>query len=272
MKIALVGLGRTGIIVAEYLLQQGVLSMVLCRPNGTAANKDIGELLHIKDTGIIVETSDHLESKLFQYQPDILIDFSCPSFLADNIHILEKCGVSVITAVTGYEAIELEKFKNVAQRGNIGIVVAPNITFGVNVLLAMTEIMAELMSDYDFAVYEEHHKYKKDSPSGTAKKIADKIQETLVLNEKVPIHALRAGGIIGKHKVMVSGEFDQIEISHQSYSRKAFAQGAYKVALFLFGKTGFYEMSDVFEQEKEHKRHILAAHKIKEDSSILNLA
>jgi len=272
VKIALVGLGRTGKVVAEYLLSQNVLSMVLCRPNSTNANKDLGEILDRNDTGIMIETSDHLERKLFQYKPDILIDFSRANFLTDNIHILEKCGVSVVTAVTDYDSAEIEKIKNVAQKGNIGVVLAPNITYGVNVLMLMTEIAAELMNSYDFEIYEEHHKQKKDSPSGTAKKIALKIQEVLDRNDEIPTHAVRAGGIIGKHKVIICGEYDSIEISHQSYSKKAFAQGAYKVSQFLMGKTGFYEMSDVFEQEREQKRQIIALRKMMEDMNILNLA
>ncbi len=272
MKIALAGLGRTGKIAAEYLLQQGVLSMVLCRPNNPNANKDIGDILNIKSTGIMIETSDHLERKLFQHRPDVLIDFSSSSFLMDNLSVFESCGVNIITAVTGYESAELEKIKNVAQRGNIGIVVAPNITYGVNVLMLMAEIAAELMNDYDFQIYEEHYKHKKDSPSGTAKKIAEKIQRGLVVNEEIPTHAIRAGGIIGNHKVMICGEFDQIEISHQAYSRKAFAEGAYKVAQFITGKTGYYEMSDVFEQERQARKQIVTLRQADEDIKIYNLA
>lgn len=117
MKIALAGLGRTGKIAAEYLLQQGVLSMMLCRPNSIHANKDIGDLLNIKNTGIKIESSDHLEKTLFQNRPDVLIDFSSTSFLMDNLSVLENCGVNIITAVTGYESAELEKIRNVAQKG-----------------------------------------------------------------------------------------------------------------------------------------------------------
>lgn len=272
MKIALVGLGRTGKLAAEYFLQQGILNMVICRPNSASAGQDLGSILNIKDTGIIIETSDQLERKLFQKRPDVLIDFSGAEFLTENIGVLEKCGVNVVTAVTSYELAELEKIKNVAQRGNIGVVVAPNITYGVNVLMLMTEIAAQLMADYDFEIYEEHHKHKKDSPSGTAKKIAEKIQERLMTQNKIPTHAVRAGGIVGKHKVIISGEFDQIEISHQAHSRLAFVEGAYKVARFIYGKTGFYEMSDVFEHERQKKDEILATCKVEEDIETLHLA
>lgn len=272
MKIALVGLGRTGKIVAKYLLEQDALSMILCRPNSINANKDIGDILNIRDTGIRVETSEHLEQKLLQNRPDVLIDFSCPHFLMDHIHILEKCGVNIITAVTNYEAIELEKIRRIAQNGNIGVVVAPNITYGVNVLMLMTEIATELMNDYDFEIYEEHHKQKKDSPSGTAKKIAENIQQNLANHEEIPIHAVRAGGNISKHKVLICGEFDQIEISHQSYSQNAFAKGAYEAAKFVAERTGFYEMDDVFKHEKEKRRNILAMRLADENRRTLSLA
>ena len=254
MKIALVGLGRTGRIAAEYLLQQDALSMVLCRPNSSNANRDLGEILNIKSTGIMVDTTDHLERKLFHKKPDVLIDFSSHNFLKENIHTFAKCGINVVTAVTDYDRAEVEKLKIFAEKTNIGIVMAPNITYGVNVLMLMAEIAAELLGDYDFEVFEEHHKHKKDRPSGTAKKIVNKIRDGLLEQKEIPEHVVRAGGIIGKHKLMVCGEFDKLEISHESFSRVAFAQGAYKAAQFIAGKTGFYEMSDIFEHERQHRR------------------
>ncbi|CUH95010.1 hypothetical protein P22_1079 [Propionispora sp. 2/2-37] len=257
MKVALVGLGRTGKIVAEYLLRQQVLQMVFCRPNGPKANQDLGTFLHGKPTGIMIHTSDNLEEKLFQFRPDVLIDFSGPQFLRENIHILDKCAVSVVTAVTQYETADLEKFMRVAEKGSIGIVVAPNITYGVNILMLMTEIASVLLEGYDFEILEEHHRYKKDSPSGTAKKIADKILQNLPDIQEIPTHAVRAGSVVGKHTVMMYGEYDQLEISHQSYSREAFAQGAYKAAQFIQGKTGYYEMSDVFAYERKRKQEEL---------------
>lgn len=272
MKIALVGLGRTGKIVAKYLLEQNALSMVLCGPDSVNANKDLGEILNIRDTGIKVETSDHLEQKLLQNRPDVLVDFSYPGFLMDYLHVFETCGINIVTAVTTYGAVELEKIKNTARMGNIGIVVAPNITYGVNVLMHLAEIAAELMSGYDIEIYEEHHKLKKDSPSGTAKKLAEKLEQNLITHEEIPIHAVRAGESLSKHKVLLCGQFDQIEISHQAYSQNAFAKGAYQAAQFILGKTGYYEMNDVFQQEKENRRDLLAIHQADEQQRTLSLA
>ena len=258
MKIALVGLGKTGRVVAEYLLQQGLLCMVLCRQNSVQANKDLGEILNRKDTGIMIEPADRLEERLFYRQPDVLIDFSSSSFLRDNIHILAQCGVNVVTAVTDYEPVEIEKIKAVAEKGYIGVVMAPNITYGINILMLITEIAAQLMEDYDFEIIEEHHKQKKDRPSGTARKVADKISDSLLCYRDVAIHAVRSGGIIGHHKVLICGEFDKLEITHESFSRMAFAQGAHKAAQFICSKKGFFEMADIFEYEREQRLQKIA--------------
>lgn len=258
MKIALVGLGATGKIVAEYLLGKEVLSMVLCRKNSPHAYLDLGMILNRRNTNIFIEPCEHLEQKLFENKPDVLIDFSSSHFLRDNINMLAHYGINIVTAVTDYEPAEIEKIKQIALQDKIGVIMAPNITQGVNVLMLLTDIATELMKGYDFQVLEEHHHRKKDSPSGTAKKIAAKI-ETIMTNHfdhrEVPIHAVRAGGIVGKHKVLICGEHDQLEISHESFSRIAFAEGAYKAAQFLHGKKGLYEMSNVFDAEKIIQQH-----------------
>lgn len=258
IKIALVGLGATGKIVAEYLLEKQVLSMVLCKRNNPHAYLDLGVVLNRRNTNIFIEPCEHLERKIFENKPDVLIDFSSSHFLRDNINLLAHYGVNIVTAVTDYEPAELEKIKQVALQDKIGVIMAPNITYGVNVLMLLTEIATELMSGYDFQVLEEHHHRKKDSPSGTAKRIATKIEKILAstLEEKeVPIHAVRSGGIVGKHKVLICGENDQLEISHQSFSRIVFAEGAYKAAQFIYGKKGLYGMDSVFDGEKVVKKH-----------------
>lgn len=258
MKVALVGLGATGKIVAEYLLGKNALSMVLCRKNSPHAYLDLGTVLNRRDTTIIIEPCEHLEQKIFENKPDVLIDFSSSHFLRDNINILAHYGVNIVTAVTDYEPAEIEKIKQIALSGNIGVIMAPNITYGVNVLMLLTQIAAELMNDYDFHVLEEHHNRKKDSPSGTAKKIAAKIETilaTTLMDKEVPIQAVRSGGIIGKHKVLICGEHDQLEISHQSFSRFAFAEGAYKAAQFIHGKKGLYGMDDVFDGQRTINKH-----------------
>lgn len=258
MNIALVGLGATGKIVAEYFLEKAVLSLVLCRKNSPHAHVDLGVVLNRRDTNIIIEPCEHLERKIFENKPDVLIDFSSAHFLRENITMLAHYGVNIVTAVTDYEPADMEKIKQTALQGKIGVIMAPNITYGVNVFMLLAEIATDLMKDYDFHVLEEHHSRKKDSPSGTAKKIAAKMETILtdhLENREVPIQALRSGGIIGKHKVLICGQHDQLEISHQSFSRVAFAEGAYKAAQFIHGKKGLYGMEHVFDSEKVIEKH-----------------
>jgi len=258
MKIALVGLGTTGKIVAEYLLGKNVLSMVICKKDSVHAYSDLGKILNCRDTNIIVEPCEHLERKIFENKPDVLIDFSSSHFLRDNISMLAHYGINIVTAVTDYGPSEIERIKQIASQDKIGVIMAPNITYGVNVLMLLTEIATELMSGYDFHVLEENHNRKKDSPSGTAKKIASKIETILadnLIDSQVPIQAVHSGGIIGKHKVLISGEYDQLEISHQAFSRFAFAEGAYKAAQFIYGKKGLYGMDNVFDSHKATIKH-----------------
>ncbi|BBB91961.1 MAG TPA: 4-hydroxy-tetrahydrodipicolinate reductase [Methylomusa anaerophila] len=256
MKIALIGLGTTGKIVAEYLLKEQALAMVLCRQDSPKEGKDLGEILHRPTTGIAIESTADLEEKLLRYQPDVLIDFSRPGFLSQNLAVLAKCKVNVVTAVTGYSEMETKRIKVVARNGKIGIVMAPNITYGVNVLLMMARIAAHLQMECDFEIIEENHRDKTDSPSGTAKKIATAISSTIGENggenNPIPIHSIRSGDIIGRHKILVTGKYDQIEIAHTAFSREAYAEGAFKAAQFIHGRTGFFEMKDVYRLEKNY--------------------
>jgi 4-hydroxy-tetrahydrodipicolinate reductase len=107
------------------------------------------------------------------------------------------------------------------------------------------------LNNYDFQINEEHHNKKKDIPSGTAIKIAGEIERALestgkdIQSGSIPINAVRAGGIVGKHEVIIAGDEDMVKISHQSFSRKAFASGAIRAIRFVYKKSGYYEMSDV---------------------------
>jgi 4-hydroxy-tetrahydrodipicolinate reductase len=105
LKIALIGLGITGKIVAEYLLKEQALVMVLCRKGSSKAGQDLGEILHRPTTGITIESTACLEEKLLQYKPDVLIDFSRPAFLNENLPLLAKRKVNVVTAVSSYNEI-----------------------------------------------------------------------------------------------------------------------------------------------------------------------
>lgn len=264
IKVCISGLGRTGKEIAKAISNEKDLNLVsaICSPNSKSLNKDLGQILGIDDTGIIISSSENLEEIIFKNKPDVVIDFSNPKAALKNAVVFSKYKVNIIIGTTGFSPYELKKIYALSRKYKNGIVYAPNITLGVNVMMLLTNLSASLLSNYDFQITEVHHKNKLDSPSGTAKKIACEIKTGLkntgIIKENynIPINSVRAGGVIGKHEVMIVGDEDKIEISHESFSRKAFAQGAIKATKFIHKKSGYYEMKDVLDLEKVLKTYI----------------
>ena len=174
IRVCLIGLGKTGSEVAKALLEQDGIKLVaaVCRPGGEKMGRDLGEIIGIRNTGIIVSSSDKLEEMVFRTKPDIAVDFSEQSATMKNAVILSKLKVNMVIATTGFSKFSLKKLLVLTKKYRNGIVYAPNITLGVNVLMLLTGIASSLLNNYDFQINEEHHNKKKDIPSGTALKIA----------------------------------------------------------------------------------------------------
>jgi 4-hydroxy-tetrahydrodipicolinate reductase len=131
------------------------------------------------------------------------------------------------------------------KHNKLGVVFAPNVTLGVNVLLAALKLVARALPSFDYHITETHHNKKKDIPSGTAKKIAAAIEAELPEGAEVPIDAIRAGGYVGLHTVMLASDYERLSLTHESFSRRAFVEGALVAAEFIAGRTGWYNMEDV---------------------------
>lgn len=269
IRVCLIGLGKTGSEVAKVLLGQENIKLVaaVCRPGSEKTGKDLGEIIGCRDTGLTVIGADKLEEMVFRTKPDVAVDFSKPEATIRNAVILSRMKVNMVVATTGFSKFSLKRLFVLTKRYHNGIVYAPNITLGVNVMMLITSIASSILNNYDFQVNEEHHNRKKDIPSGTALKIAGEIEKALISSGSdvkpgtVPINAVRAGGIVGKHEVTIAGDEDMLEISHQSFSRKAFASGAIRALKFVYKKTGYFEMSDVLNLSSilsnyiEHDKH-----------------
>lgn len=274
IRVCLMGLGKTGSEIARALLTQQDnirLVAVICSPGSAKEGKDLGEIIGSRDTGIIVAGADKLEEMVFRTKPDIALDFSKPEATIKNAVTLSKLKVNMVIATTGFSKFSLKKLLILSRKYRNGIVYAPNITLGVNVMMLLASIASSILNYYDFQVNEEHHNKKKDIPSGTALKIAGEIEKAIktagvhIQPGSVPINAVRAGGFIGRHEVIIAGEEDMVTISHQSFSRKAFADGAIRALKYIYKKIGFFEMSDVLNlggifsiyAESEKKRQAL---------------
>ncbi len=277
IKVCMIGLGKTGLEIARYLATNDKLALVMAvaSPGSSKLGKDLGELLSMRDMGIKVTGGDSLADNLKLFKPDVAVDFTGPEISVNNLAVLAKHNVNTVICTTGFTEIQIQRIKAITLANKAGTVIAPNITVGVNVLRFICEIVSGILNDYDAEIIESHHRYKKDSPSGTALKIADSIlkgqeledMKNLVVldrngvgmrqDKEIGIHAVRAGGIVGIHKVLFVSDHDKLEIVHESFNREIFAKGVERAINFIKGKKGVYDMDDVLDLKSALERYVI---------------
>ena len=183
-----------------------------------------------------------------------------------------KHNVSMVIGTTGFNEFQLNQIKSASNE--IPILVAPNMSFGVNATMRLLEFATKIFgNDHDIEIIESHHKDKVDSPSGTAIKMGEIIANTLnkdkndiftfnrMNNNKkrvdgeIGFSSVRAGKIIGDHTVVFAGDSEILKIEHNALNRSTFASGAIKAAEFIYNKDpGLYNMNDVIDfQIKKHE-------------------
>ena len=177
---------------------------------------------------------------------DVLIEFTAPEVTVAHVQLAQELRKPMVIGTTGLSEAQRATLQTAAK--TIPIVFSPNMSLGVNVLFELAQLAAQRLGlKYDVEVVESHHRAKKDAPSGTAKRLA----EVLAMARKqppasVPVHAIRAGDIVGDHTVMLAGPAERLELTHRAHSRDVFAQGALKAAQFVVAqKPGLYDMSHV---------------------------
>jgi 4-hydroxy-tetrahydrodipicolinate reductase len=191
---------------------------------------------------------------------DVIIDFSSPDFLEDILRYSKENHTGLVLATTGFSEEQEQAIEEASEE--LPIVYSRNMSLGVNVLEIITKQLASMLSDFDIEIVERHHRYKKDSPSGTALMLYEAANEgregelqSLTgrtgdyeerPNSEVGLSAVRGGTIVGEHTVIYAGEDEVIEIKHSAQSKKIFANGARQAARFVSSQTdGLYTMDDV---------------------------
>ena len=194
---------------------------------------------------------------------DVLIDFTRPAGTLEHVQQCVAQKRAMVIGTTGFSAEQLAEIRKAAK--TIAIVLAPNMSIGVNVALKLVELAARALGpDYDIEVFEMHHRKKVDAPSGTALKLGEVAARaraaTLdkegvftrhgVTGERKPgtigFSVARGGDVVGDHTVYFAGPGERIEITHRSTSRATYAQGAMRAARFVAGKPpALYDMGDV---------------------------
>jgi 4-hydroxy-tetrahydrodipicolinate reductase len=193
----------------------------------------------------------------------VLIDFTRPEGTLAHLGACRELGVKAVIGTTGFS--EAQKTQIADHAKHISLVMAPNMSVGVNVVLRLLDTAARALSHgYDIEVIEAHHRHKVDAPSGTALQMGETVARALgrdlatcavyaregVTGERAPstigFSSIRGGDIVGDHTVLFAGTGERIEITHKASSRAGYAQGSLRAARFLAGRaTGMFSMTDV---------------------------
>ena len=261
MKIAVAGAsGRMGRMLVEAVAaaDDGTLSGALDVADSPALGSD--PLAALGAASAVRITAD-LRAGLAG--ADVLIDFTRPEGTLAHLAVCRELGVAAVIGTTGFSDAQKAQIAEIAR--SIAIVMAPNMSLGVNVLLELLKVAARaLPNGYDIEVIEAHHRHKVDAPSGTALAMGEVLAEATgrklddvavwarhgVTGERVEgsigFSVIRGGDIVGDHTALFAGAGERIEITHRSASRATYAQGSLRAARFLRGRApGLYGMRDV---------------------------
>ena len=260
-RIAIAGAtGRMGRMLIEAVTQAADtrLSGALDIPGNPQLGADAAAFLG-QPAGVLI-TSD---MKVGLQHAQVLIDFTRPEGSMQHLAVCRQLGVQMVIGTTGFSDAQKAEI-NAASR-DIGIVMAPNMSVGVNVTLKLLQMAAKALSDgYDIEIIEAHHKHKVDAPSGTALKMGEVIADAQGRQLKdcavyeryghtgervagsIGFSTIRGGDIVGDHTVMFATEGERIEITHKSASRSTYAQGSLRAVRFLAQqRSGLFDMFDV---------------------------
>ena len=261
MRVAIAGAaGRMGraLLEAAAATEGVTLAAVLEAPGSAWAGRDVADL-----GGAVRGLTIGTDAKAALRLADVLIDFTRPEGTRAHLAACRAARSAIVIGTTGFDAEQLAEIRTAARE--IPIVMAPNMSVGVNVMLKLVGTAARSLGpDYDVEVFEIHHKLKVDAPSGTALRLGEVAAAARATTlEKVGVHArhgttgerkpgtigfssARGGDIVGDHTVYFAGPGERLEITHRASSRATYAQGAMRAAKFLAGKPpGLYDMEDV---------------------------
>jgi 4-hydroxy-tetrahydrodipicolinate reductase len=261
LRIAIAGAsGRMGRMLIESVLAAPdcALAGALDIPGSPAIGQDAGAFAG-RNTGVMI--TDDLRTGLADAQ--VLIDFTRPEGTLAHLAMCLELGVKAVIGTTGFSAAQKAEITTHAQR--IALMMAPNMSVGVNVVLKLLDQAARALNQgYDIEVIEAHHRHKVDAPSGTALQMGEVLAGALGRNLKdcavyaregvtgerdpssIGFATIRGGDIVGDHTVLFAGTGERIEISHRSSSRAGYAQGSLRAARFLAGRAnGLFNMNDV---------------------------
>ncbi|HQT80581.1 MAG: 4-hydroxy-tetrahydrodipicolinate reductase [Ferrovum sp. 37-45-19] len=275
IRVAIAGsTGRMGRVLIDEVLTDAslTLSAALERPEHILIGRDPGDWSGVSTTiQISAASRKSLEST------QVLIDFTRPKATLRHLELCRDLNIPMVIGTTGFSPDERETIFKASE--TIAIMMAPNMSVGVNVTLSLLDLAARLLTEgFDVEITEAHHRHKVDAPSGTALRLGEVVAHARgvkladvalygregIMGERHPdtigFATLRGGDVVGDHTVSFLGDGERVEITHKASGRDTFAKGAIKAAKFLQGKNaGLYDMEDVLGLKPLH--HLLSEFK-----------
>lgn len=235
------------------------LAAAIERPDCEWVGRDAGEVAGLPCLSLPITSS----VGVLRGAVDVLIDFTRPEPTVEHVHACVEHGIRMVIGTTGFTPVQRAVIDEASR--STAIVLAPNMSVGVNLVLKLLQVTARTIGDQaDIEIIEAHHRHKVDAPSGTALRMGEVVAEALGRDlvrcaiygreghtgerdrQTIGFSTIRAGDIVGEHTVMFADEGERIEISHKASSRHTFASGALRAAKWVAEQpAGLFDMQDV---------------------------
>lgn len=269
-----------------------MLRVIICGANGKMGQAVAGVVAETEDAQVVagVDLFTERANPFPVYQKirecpqeaDVIIDFSRPAALAENLAYAKETGTPIVIATTGYTPEDKASIAACAE--DVAVFFSANMSLGVNLQMDLCQQAARFFGKKaDIEIIEKHHNLKVDAPSGTALALADAINDSLGnqldytygrhgrdakrTDHEIGIHAIRGGRIVGEHDVMFITNDEVVTVSHHAESRQVFAIGAVRAADFVAGREpGLYSMQDIV-----HEHRTMTDISVSENEAVITL-
>ncbi len=222
LHIVVLGRGKTGALVAEVAVERG---------------HDVQTIASAENTDATWLTAENLRAT------DVVIDFTTPHAVLANIEAVVRSGKAMVVGTTGWHG-ETERVKALVEAAGTGLVFGANFSYGVNLFFQILRAAAPALAHgYSGHITERHHIHKKDAPSGTAVAM-----QRILQSDQVGMTSEREGDVTGTHTLELNSTGDRIVLTHESKSRRTFAEGAVLAAEWIAGRRGCFDFKDIFGQ------------------------
>lgn len=253
IRVAIVGAaGRMGRELCRAALEDPDLELAggTVEPGAPELGRDLGELSGSGTAGVAATEEPPVEA-------EALVEFTTPEATVGHLTYRRP----LVVGTTGLGEEHRREVERAARE--VPIVLAPNMSVGVNLLQGLVRELSGKLATYDIEVVEAHHRHKKDAPSGTALFLAraaaegrgKELEEVATYGREghqpreegeIGLHALRGGAVVGEHRLVFYSEGEEVEVTHRALSRRTFADGALRAAKFAAtAGPGLYGMDDV---------------------------